>query len=89
MYTLDRRKEFFKMNEEMSYKQGKYVDLLDRFTESGLAMCEVEINDEELLNVEAGTVSARIQASARRFGRPHIRAITNKGKVYLINKLKG
>ena len=77
------------MNEEMSYKQGKYVDLLDRFAESGLAMCEVEINDEGLSNAEVGTISARIHASAKRFGRPHIRAITNKGKVYLINKLKG
>ena len=77
------------MDNEMSYKQGKYMDLIDRFVNSGLIICEVDINDDELLNVCAVNMSARIKASAKRFGKPHVRAISYKGKVYLINKLKG
>ena len=76
------------MNETMSYKQGKYVDLLDRFAESGYGICEVNINDEKLKD-SVLNLSSRIKETARRFGKPHIRVISNKGKIFLINKLKG
>ena len=77
------------MNEAMSYKQGKYVDLLDRFAESEYGICEVNINDEKLSKDSVLNLASRIRETARRFGKPHIRVISNKGKVYLINKLKG
>lgn len=77
------------MNEAMSYKQTRYSDILDRFAESGYAICEVNINDETLLQHKPSDIAGRIRQSAIRFGRPHIRAIARNSRIYLINKQKG
>lgn len=77
------------MNGEMSYKQTIYGSLIERFAESGHAICEVEINDEILLQTQPNNIAARIQSAAKRYGKGHIRAISYSNKIYLINKLKG
>ena len=77
------------MNEIMSYKQTRYSDILDRFAESGHAICEVNINVEELLQHRPSDIAGRIKQSAIRYGKPHIRAVTRNNKIYLINKMKG
>lgn len=83
------RKDEFNMKQEMSYKQTSYGDLLERFAESGYAMCEVELNDERTSKRKVADVAPRISRAAITFDRPHIRAIAYKDKIYLINKMKG
>ena len=77
------------MNGEMGYKQTLYGNLLERFAESGYAMCEVEINDDRTSKRKVAAVAPRISRAAINFGRPHIRAIAYKDKIYLINKMRG
>lgn len=77
------------MKQEMSYKQTLYGDLLERFSDSGHAICEVTINDEKISKYKAADVACRIQRAAVNFGRPHIRAISYRDKLYLINKMRG
>lgn len=74
---------------EMSYKQTKYSNLIDRFADGDYAICELEINDEVLAQARATDIAGRIKQSAIRYGKSHIRTIAHDGKVYLINKLKG
>lgn len=74
---------------EMSYKQTRYSNLIDRFADGDYAICELEINDEVVAQAKTTDIAGRIKQSAIRYGKSHIRAIAHDGKVYLINKLKG
>ena len=76
------------MQGELSYKQSKYQQLLERFADSGYAICEIEINDEELSKCKSSQIATRIKTSAIRYGKPHIRAIAYKERVYLVNSLR-
>ena len=75
------------MQGEMSYKQTKYQKLIEEFSDSGWNICQVTFdkNNYKL----ASDLSGRLTQAARRYGKHHIRSITHKDRVYLINKLKG
>lgn len=76
------------MNGEMSYKQGKYSKLIDRFADSGYKICEVTFEKDDKNGKKDKIILHCINQAAKRFSKPHIHAIRRDGKFYLINELK-
>lgn len=75
------------MNGEMSYKQGKYMSLIDRFADSGHKVCEITFNKGDKNGKSDEVIAQCINQAAKRFNRPHIRAIRKNNKFYLLNTL--
>ena len=71
---------------EMSYKQSKYGQLIDRFSDSSHKICEVVFNHDDNIPID---VIGCINRACKRYGKPHIVAICKNDKVYIINRLKG
>lgn len=76
------------MNGEMSYKQGKYLSLIDRFSDSGYSICEITFEKGEKGGKEDKTILHCINQAAKRFSKPHIHALRRNNKIYLVNTLK-
>lgn len=75
------------MNGEMSYKQGKYSKLIDRFADSGYKICEVTFGKDEKGGKEDATIVYCMNQAAKRFSKPHIHAIRRNDKIYLVNTM--
>lgn len=71
---------------EMSYKQSKYGQLIDRFSDGGYKICEVIFNHDDNL---PQNIIACINRACKRYNRPHIVAVNRDDKIYIINRLKG
>ena len=75
------------MNGEMSYKQGKYLNLIDRFANSGHKICEIMFAKGDKCGKEDKVILQCMNQAAKRFSKPHIRAVRRDGKMYLVNTL--
>ena len=73
------------MNGEMSYKQGKYMSLIDRFADSGHKLCEITFNKGDKNGKDDTVIVFCINQAAKRFSKPHIHAIRRNDKIYLLN----
>ena len=73
------------MSGEMKYKQGKYLQLLDRFSDSGYKICEVTFTKEARAGLSDNSIAAGINKAAKRYNRWHIKATKRGNKIYLIN----
>ena len=76
------------MNEVMSYKQGKYASLIDRFADSGYKICEITFTKDDKGDKDDGTIVYCINQAAKRFSKPHIQAVRRNDKIYLMNTIK-
>lgn len=72
---------------DMSYKQSPNMRLIEEFSNSGYDMCKVEYDTEKYPKING--LSASLTATAKRYGKPHIRAIVYSDNLYLVNRLKG
>ena len=75
------------MNGEMSYKQSKYSNLIDRFANSGHKICEITFAKGDKCGKEDKVILQCINQAARRFSKPHIHAVRRDSKMYLINAI--
>ena len=80
-----KRRDF--MKQEMSYKQSNNAKLIEKFAETELGICKVEYDRDKY--AKAAHLASSLTLSAKRYGKPHIRAMAYKNNVYLVNKLKG
>lgn len=71
----------------MKYKQGKYMQLLDRFADSGYKICEVTFTKESRGDLCDNAITTGINKAAKRYNRQHIKATNRNGKIYLINAI--
>ena len=62
---------------------GKIQILLDEFVTSGLACVEVENLHHKNINSARPTFCQAV----KRYGMPHIKVVTKKGKLYLVNTI--
>lgn len=75
------------MNGEMSYKQGIYLKLIDRFADSGHKLCEITFTKEDKENRSDEVIMNGITRAAKRYNKWHINAVKRNNKIYMVNKL--
>lgn len=75
------------MLDNLSYKQSDNAKLIDEFANSGYDICKVIYDTNEYPKINR--LSGSLTQSAKRYGRPHIRAIVYNDELYLINRSKG
>jgi hypothetical protein len=76
------------MNEVMSYKQGVYTKLIDRFADSGNKICEITFTNEDREGRNDKAIYNGIDQAIKRYNKWHIKVIKRNDKFYLVNTLK-
>lgn len=72
---------------EMSYKQGKYLRLIDRFADTGHKICEVTFGVGDKGAKQDAVIVQCINQAANRYNKPHIHAFKKDKKIYIVNTL--
>lgn len=75
------------MNGEMSYKQGVYVKLIDRFADSGYKICEVTLTKSDREGRNDKVIFNGISGAIKRYNKWHIKVVKRHDKLYLVNTL--
>ena len=75
------------MNAEMSYKEGVYLNLINRFVDSGHKICEVTFTKEDKVNRNDNVISNGINRAIKNYNMWHIRLVRRNDKFYLVNTL--
>lgn len=64
-----KEKGWFIMDGEMSYKQGIYLKLIDRFADSGHKLCEITFTKEDKENRSDEVIMNGITRAAKRYNK--------------------
>ena len=75
------------METKMSYKQGIYANLIERFGNSGYKICEVTITEGDRLGRSNTVILNGINRAMERINKFHLRAVSRNDKIYLVNTL--
>jgi hypothetical protein len=75
------------METKMSYKQGIYANLIDRFADSGYKICEVTLTESDRQGRSNTVLLNGINRAMERSNKFHMKAIQKNDKIYLVNTL--
>ena len=71
----------------MSYKQGVYSKLIDRFADSGYAICELTITKSDKEGRSDDVILNGINRAMKRNNKFSMCCVKRNNKFYLLNKL--
>lgn len=71
----------------MKYKPSKYMQLLDRFADSGYKICEITFTKESRCGLCDNAIVTGINKAAKRYNMQHLKATNRNGKIYLMNAI--
>ena len=75
------------MNGEMSYKQGVYLPLIERFADSGYQICEITFGNGDKGDRTDKAIFNGISGAIKRYNKWHIKLVKRHDKLYLVNTL--
>lgn len=75
------------METKMSYKQGIYANLIDRFADSAYKICEVTLTESDRQGRSNTVLLNGINRAMECSNKFHMKAIQKNDKIYLINTL--